>query len=283
MKKIVIVLLFIPVAAIMYSSVGNKKFHDESALIAAEMRRGTERRSGEVITENDLKGLPGPAADFFRFSGVVGKKRISYAGISYEGSCLYKEGNPPVPVSGEYFFATVKPGFVRDIKFRIFPGFYAMATDSYSGGKGRLLTGGPGGFTIAESSGPEVTHGLFMRYLSDALLVPTSLLPSSSVRWEKSAGNTASVWLSDSGQNGAAIVKFNNDGSIDNVLMLRYRSGNDGYKLEKWSGKYADYTNIDGFRVPGYMETAWIVLDGHMREKTVPCEKFIIKQAHYEY
>ena len=95
---------------------------------------------------------------------------------------------------------------------------------------------------IIDARGKELDQGALIRWLGEAPWFPTALLPSEKLKWEPIDNDSAKVIFTDKDLTVDGVFYFNEQGQITDFSAKRYR-----YKdMEKWSGIYRDYKEIEG-------------------------------------
>jgi hypothetical protein len=103
-----------------------------------------------------------------------------------------------------------------------------------------------------------------MRYLAEAPWVPTALLPSQGVVWEAMDDSRARATLSDAGITVTAVFHFGPRGEIVRVEAERYRDVKGVGVLTPWGGRFHEYAEIEGMRIPMQGEVEWILPEGRL-------------------
>jgi hypothetical protein len=120
--------------------------------------------------------------------------------------------------------------------------------------------------TVVNQSGrPELAAGELHRYLSEAVWLPTVLLPGQSIAWEAIDYNTARARLSHAGISVSLEFQFNEDGEIVRAYTpQRYREIKGAYVPTAWACGYRNYAKVDGIMVPMEGESEWILPEGRL-------------------
>ena len=95
-------------------------------------------------------------------------------------------------LKGEEYFTAQKPGFVWLGKVSLF-----SAKDVYIDGNGNLKVKLLSFMKIVDVKGKEVDQGELLRWLGEAPLFPTALLPSENLRWVPIDNDSAKVIFTD--------------------------------------------------------------------------------------
>jgi len=109
---------------------------------------------------------------------------------------------------------------------------------------------------------PDINEGELMRWLAEACLIPTALLPSEVLSWVAvpNEPKQARLIFTDVHSNTKAdlLVSFDDDDLLRNMEGMRAKSvGNNKFEHAKWEGRVLDYQTHDGMLLPLKMEVGW--------------------------
>jgi hypothetical protein len=215
----------------------------------------------------ELDGLPAPVQRFFRAVLTDGQPMVAALDMAHRGSFnLAAEGADQwKPFTSTQHVVTRRPGFVWDGRVAMLPGVAVHVHDAYVAGEGILHPAVLGLVSLTQLRGtsPEtggVAQGEFMRYLAEAAWVPTALLPSQGVRWSAVDEHSAQATLADGALSVTLLLRFDaRSGVIDSVRAeARGRTVGDRVVTTPWEGRWSDYAERDGMRVPMRGEVAWV-------------------------
>jgi hypothetical protein len=157
-----------------------------------------------------------------------------------------------------------RPGFVWDARIAMLPGLAVHVHDAYVAGEGILHAALSGLVPLADLRGtPELAEGELMRFLAEAAWYPTALLPSQGVRWEAVDEVSARATLREGDVTLTLLFRFGADGLIETVRAeARGRTVQGAVVPTPWEGRWWDYVERDGMRVPSQGEVAWLLPEG---------------------
>jgi len=210
--------------------------------------------SGKVYTSNQIKDLPMPVQRYFKYALKENQPYVSYARLQHGGE--FKASKNWVSIEGEEYFTMQKPGFVWLGKVPFF-----SAKDVYIDGTGNLKVKLLSLIKIVDSRGRETDQGELLRWLGEAPLFPTALLPSENLRWEPIDNDSAKVIFNDKNLTIEGVFCFNEEGQITQFKTKRYK---DKTTLENFTGYCGDYRTVDGMKVPFYLEAVWNLESGDL-------------------
>lgn len=99
--------------------------------------------------------------------------------------------------------------------------------------------------------GGAIAQGESMRYLDEAAWYPTALLPSQVVQWEALDDRAAKATLTDGEITATLTFRFHSGGLTESVRSeARGRAVNDAIVMTPWKGRWSNYQERSGMRVP---------------------------------
>jgi hypothetical protein len=219
----------------------------------------------------ELEGLPPPAQRYLHTALTDGQPIVAAASLAHRGSFNLAAEGPDrwIPFTSTQRITTRRPGFVWDARMAMAPGLAVHVHDAYVAGEGLLHPAVLGlvSLTDLRGSSPEpggVAHGEFMRYVAEAAWYPTALLPSQGARWAAVDEHSAQVTLADGAVSVALLLRFDpRTGLIESVRAeARGRTVGTSVVMTPWEGRWSDYAERDGMRVPMSGEVAWLTAEG---------------------
>jgi hypothetical protein len=201
----------------------------------------------------ELEGLPAPAQRYFRAVLTDGQPIIAAASVEHTGVFKMGElGDNWKPFTSQQRVVTRRPGFVWDGRVVMFPGMPVLVHDAYVAGEGILHPAILGLFTLIDLRGEgEVAQGELMRFFAEALWYPTALLPSQGVCWQPVGERSAKATVVDGPHRLTLLFRFNDDGLIEfSLAEARGRTVGEKVVMTPWEGRWSNYQQRDGMRVP---------------------------------
>lgn len=222
--------------------------------------------SDKKFNFDKIDNLPEPVQRYFKSSLENGQNYVSYAKLKHTGEFRQNEKQGWMPIEGEEYFTASKPGFIWIGKIKPFPFPFIWITgiDEYVNGKGNFQIKLMSIFTIADApKGKELNESELLRWLGEAPLFPTALLPNNFLEWEEVNSYSAKATIKHAGSTVEVIFHFNENGQIVQMVGDRYRSVNNTYEKQEWNGYYGNYTKIQNMSVPLKIEVAWNTNSGN--------------------
>jgi hypothetical protein len=256
-----IVIIMIISFFIMMNQLFYNKFRKQANQIIVE----AGKQDPSLITEEDLATLPIPVARYIRFSGFIGLKKISTMRIVHSGSFKPGVNKKFMPIRGEYFLTTKKPSFSWYGKVAMMPGLTFSAFDSYYNGHGRMTVKLLSTFKIVDVDSKEIGLSAFGRCVAEMTLVPSFFLDNEKVKWISSDSTKAECQIIDSGLITNAQLYFNNNGSLERIVVDRYFDRNNGEAtLEKFTAKGQDIKDFNGLKLGSVVDGYWNLKEGDL-------------------
>jgi len=166
------------------------------------------------------------------------------------------------PIEGKQYFSVANPGFVWFARMRLMPLLWIQARDRLLSGRGHMLVKPMSAFAIADASGPEIDQGAMLRWLAESVWFPYAIV-GDAIQWQPIDERSARATLRSKGAPVQAVFEMDQDGRIVALHAERYRDIGGGRSvLTAWSGRYADYVEVGGFRVPSAVEVTWNLPEG---------------------
>lgn len=233
--------------------------------VAALLEEG-RARTAVVDFETDLAGLPAPVRRYFETVLRDGQPRISTARIEQHGEIrLGDDAASWHPFDATEWFTVDPPGFVWDATVRVAPLLSVRVLDRYREGRGGLEARLVSLVPVADAEpGPLLDEGELVRYLAEAVWLPTALLPDAGVTWRGIDDETAEATLVDGETTATLTVHVNDRGLIDRVhAAARPREVDGEHVPTPWTGTFEEYGERDGMLVPTRGSVGWDLPDGH--------------------
>ena len=229
-----------------------QKAHGETFRLLTEAR-ATDINN--IIIEDDIIDLPGPVQKYLRYTGVIGKQKITSIRLKQKGS--FRQGDRPwMPFKAEQYYTTNPPAFIWIADMKAFPLLSVRGRDIYYQGKGSMLIKISPFVTIADARGKEIDQGTLLRFLNEIMWFPTAYL-NDYIEWESIDSTSAKVTITYGGVTASAILYFDEEGKLTNFEARRYYTEGDRSSLEIWTTPIKEYRDINGMRLPVKGEGVW--------------------------
>jgi hypothetical protein len=259
---ILLLLVLAFAAAVLY---GKAQWQNSTADIRAGMNSARQPPTAARFDMRELAGLPAPVQRYFRAVLKDGQPLIVAAHLRQQGEFLVDEGKRTWgPFTATQLVTPSPPAFDWDARIDMAPGFTAFVRDGFAGGSGILHASAFGLVTLVDQRGtPELARGELMRYLAEGPWFPTALLPRHGVRWTGIDAAAARATLTLGATSVSLDFHFGADGLVDFVRSdARPRDVKGIPTPTPWQGRWRNYAERGGMRIPLDAEVEWILADG---------------------
>lgn len=235
-------------------------------------------REPRPINYSHEEQLPPPARRYVKTALARRARTIQTARLRHGGSFRPKLNSRWLPIRGFEYFTADPPGFVWWGRAWIAPGVWVEARDRSVRGVGGMLVSAESSFTLADSHGPGMHQGALLRLLAEMPWLPTALVDKRYVTWAPVDDTRARATLRLNGREAAGVFEFGDDGLITTFSADRHRDLGDGTTVPTpWTGRYADYRQVDGMLAPHSVVVSWSI-DGQDR----PYARFSLKRLEFD-
>lgn len=259
-KTVLYVFVFVSLlaaVAVLLAQVNRQRFRSRVTVEVGALFSDVHQSVGPEHLRSRWGALPEPVRRYFRFAVHDGAPAIRTARLRHDGFFRTRPDQRWLPIEGEQYFTTVKPGFVWHASVRLVPFLWIEARDHLLSGRGNMLVKLLSVFPIADASGAEIDQGSRLRWLAECAWFPYALV-GDSIQWEPIDDRSTRVMLRDEGLPVRAAVEVDEEGKIVQLRAERYRDiGGGRAVLTPWIGRYGDYREFSGFCIPASVEVAW--------------------------
>jgi hypothetical protein len=232
--------------------------------LRARLDAGRTALRPPIVDFRELEALPGCVQRYFRNVLKDGQAMLAGVSVQHTGSMNMSEAAQHwKPFTSDQLVVTQRPGFDWNARVVMLPGVIVRVHDAYVSGEGILHAALFGLISVASLRGrAEVAEGELVRFFAEAAWYPTALLPSQGVRWEAVDERSARATLIEGALQQTLLFTFDEQGLIETVLA-EARGKLVGGKMVSapWRGRFWNYVERNGMRVPLDGEVAWLSAD----------------------
>jgi hypothetical protein len=262
-----LVLAALLLALVVTALLAGARWHSATAALAARLHDASKSGAQAVYSGDELTDLPPPVARYLRMVLRDGQRIPRRARIEQRGTFAVK----PTPDGWRPFtavqqFAARPAGFVWDARIRMAPGLDFLVRDAFVDGTGSMYGTVMGVIPVVDVRGTrDIAAGALLRYLAEAVWMPTALLPSQGVHWAALDGTSARATLTSGGTTVTLDFFFGTDGLVERIYTpARGRDVKGTSVPTPWEGRWLEYAERGGVRVPVRGEVAWILAEGRV-------------------
>ena len=250
------------VAAAAALTIGNGRWTRGTAQAVERLSRASGAGHERRYSADELEALPAPVVRYFEYALTPGQPIVRQARFEQRGDFALKRGEWRRMRATQTVWAG-PPGFVWDASIGMLPGVNIRVRDGYFGGSAKMK-GSIGGLVsvVDQADTPGLAEGALLRYLAEAPLLPTALLPSAGVQWTAVDDSTAEATFSDAGVTVSMTAHFAPTGEISRVSADRFRDVDGVGVLTPFEGMWSDYLRVDGMMIPTAGEAMWLLPEG---------------------
>jgi len=262
--KVAVVALVLGVAALGVAALRWKSVADG---MRARLKAGARPSPVGAYSENELDGLPGPVARYFRVALKDGQPIIAHARVTWAGE--FNMGQPGAdrwaPFTAVQDFSPMAPGMLWDARIRVAPGVTVRVRDGFVEGTGSMHGAVLGLITVVDKAGtPDMAAASLQRYLGEAPWLPTALLPSQGVSWTAIDETRARATITGGGTTASVEFRFGPDGLIASVFVpdRLYDDGKSPPAAHAWQARNLGHAPMHGMMVPADSLVEWLLPQG---------------------
>lgn len=219
----------------------------------------------QTVDFRELEGLPEPVQRFFRVALTDGQPMVAEVHLRHSGTFnMSEDADRWKSFTSDQMVVAQRPGFDWNGRIAMLPGLPVRVHDAYIAGDGLLHASLLGLVSLAKVQGAgDMAASELMRFFAEATWYPTALLPTQGVRWEPVDHHRASATLIEGNISVTMLFTFNESGLIETVRAeARGRMLQGTLLPTPWEGRFWNYSERDGMRVPLDGEVAWLLPAG---------------------
>ncbi len=280
MKKIVFIIITVVSLVFLFFFWGGSlltKYSIDSKI--TQLRDSTNFSDKDIFTYSQLDSLPPLLKTYFKTVLIDSVPKPNFISLAQTAQIKTDENSEWMQLDANEYFTTDQPNFLWDSKLQSSKFFWVQSIDSYINGKGNMLIKLNSSITISDTWSIEMDKSGLFRYISEALLFPSYLLPNKNLQWNILDSNIAEIKFTDDKNSVVCKVYFAEDGTINKMQTLdKYRTTNSGYMKTLYTIYYSNYKWLTKkYFVPTHFEVEWDLPEGNFRYG-----KFDITNITYE-
>jgi len=214
--------------------------------------RDVERVVASPPLAGERVALPPLLDAFVARAGTPGGSGTRWFRVTQQGEMRLQPGEDWRAFTAEQVYAVSEPAFVWHADFGAF-----RVVDQVVDGVGRLEARVFGVLPVARADGAEATRAQLLRYLAELVWVPRAFSDNRSIRWRQAGPGELVATLAHAGHEVELRFTFDEAGDVCRVEGVR-ECGVEGHRGSRpWVGRFSDYRQVGGVRVPTRGEVEW--------------------------
>ncbi len=265
LKSVVVAFALMVALIAVLSAYGNWRWERATREFTATLEAARIPPPARQVDPSALDGLPAPVQRYLRLALQPGQPRIVAASFSHTGTFnTSATAEKWTDFRSKQRVVVDRPGFVWSAGMAMVPGVTVRVHDAYMAGEGLLHAAVLGLFGVADQRGRgELARGELLRFFAESAWYPTALLPGPHLTWSPVDARSARAVLEDGGTRVELVFTFGADGLIERVRAeARARTNRGRTDMLPWEGRFWNYAERDGMKIPLDGEVAWITPEG---------------------
>jgi hypothetical protein len=207
------------------------------------------------------RALPKPIAGHLSRVLPEGADTPGRVRVAQRGEMVQKPGGRLLEFTAVQEYAVGQVGFEWRAAFGPNPLVRVRVVDRYRDGQGLLVAKVWGLVPVTRSTGPDTDRAEAMRYLAELPWVPYAITSNPELSWRELEDGLVEVSTLVGGR--AASVRLSlEDGVIRGASGIRPRLAGRTSIETPFAGRFGDYVERGGIRVPGTAEVSWELPEG---------------------
>ena len=264
MSWIILLFPFLLISALIVSSLAGRLIFRRR--VAREVRGLFLAASpGTVVVPSDWQELPEPLQRYFRLVLPEEQTRIGSARLRFVGMMRADKNKSWMKIESDEYISCHPPGFIWHAVARLLPLLWIEVRDCYHERKGNMRVLLMSLKKLDDSLGWEMDQSSLLRWLSEATMFPTALLPGDHIAWKPIDSKSARAVVRDGEITASAIFYFDKRGAIKKVMTAdRYREVKGKPEKAVWIGYFHNYQRKGGILVPTEIGATWKLPQGNL-------------------
>lgn len=265
MKIVLAILALLLVGIAIVLGLAELRWRSVTSAFVARLGEGAPAPPPGVFSAASIDTLPAPVRRYLLAVLREGQPIARRCRMTQRGEFLVRpEKKTWGPFTAVEYFTANPPGFVWDARIRMAPGVPVRVRDGFVRGAGHMRGSVMGLVPVIAVEGTrEIAEGALVRYLAEATWCPTMLLPAAGVSWSAIDDRSARATLEAGGTSVSLDFRFGPDGLVESVFApARSRDVNGVSVPTPWVGRFSEYAERGGMRIPLAGEVGWVLPEG---------------------
>ncbi len=264
-KALLTILILAVVLIAVFFVIGVKQNKSATKALVEKLVNESSNNKLHRVSFALLSDLPKPVIQYFRNVLFDGQKLITSANFQQVGELkINPKSKKWSQFEASYVVSQSPVAFIWNAKIKITSIFHVRVIDYFISGIGAGKVSLMSAIELgSDADNPELNSGALYRYLAEAVWHPTALLPQSGVKWESVDENRAIAHLTKFGISISLEFRFNDLGEITGIFTEdRFGKFGDKYVEYPWEGRFRNYQEFNGVKIPTEGEVGWHLPEG---------------------
>lgn len=259
---VIVIVAFLLAAAVVLDRAYRRELAHADELVA-QLAQAPLAEDAEPVAFESVEELPEPVRAYFQKSLTPGQMRICRATLQQAGELRVDTGSDDWMRFSATEIVVPGRGFAWNAQIALPFRAHLQVLDSFIAGIGSGRVNVLGTIPVVQDrDNPQLNSGALHRYLAETVWFPTALLPQAGVRWTPIDETRALASLIMDGVTVSLEFRFNERNEIESVYSpARWGTFDGGYQQRPWEGRFRDYREIQGMRIPQQGEVGWYTDD----------------------
>jgi len=215
------------------------------------------------FTSSEFLSLPAIVRKYLKTSINVKSKSHQLTQLRLFGETRAEPGSEWSPTEVNFYYSLSAPAFVWVSTSEQILFLWNKTINTYINESAKSEIKFLSSVTTDETEGVKLDQSYFLFYIINSVLSPTVLLPSQNIQWTPLEKFKAEVVMWYKSVRGKAIFYFNELGNVEKVEVTdMFLPNRIDTKKEKFTLHLANYEEVDGYKIPTYLEYQWNLSDG---------------------
>jgi hypothetical protein len=191
--------------------------------------------------------------------GGAGARRVR---LAQRGEMFQRPGGRRLGFTAVQEYAVGEVGFDWRAGFGPNPLVRVRVLDRYRNGRGLLVARVWGLIPATRSAGPDTDRAEAMRYLAELPWVPHAIAANPELSWRELDDGSVEVSTLVGGKPVSVRLELDDEGLIRSASGIRPLLAGRTAVDTPFAGRFGDYVELGGVRVPGGAEVSWELPEG---------------------
>jgi len=259
---LVLLLLVIVIASFLIYKSGDLK-RTYKTEVQKVLVRTVASPGKDILTEEDIKHLPGPVQKYLIYVNAIGKEKVRNFRVTFDGEFKTDPKKGWAKMTATQYSDLNDTTRLYFLQMKMF-GLPVIGLHKYGDAKAIMLVKLAGLITVADGKGEEMNQGETVTVFNDmCMLAPASLIDKR-IAWESIDPLTVKATFNNNGCKISALLYFNDKGELIKFVSddRYYSPTGKSYQKIRWSTPVKGYKDYNGISISSGGEAIWSFPEG---------------------